>query len=306
MLIRDAESGEPIDYAKIDTTKSGRQDLTPFTGLDVEREYALELEHPALTIIAEYDLVTGPPSETARRRMAPIPIWDKTRNEEVAANAWEVISKAVTEELHQSKTEILLPKDFYGEDLKRLKDDINAKSGKREPILEITRYDPEAIDSVPPLREGYKRMIVVPSTGRAKDFFSALASKDGKKFADTRMICVNAGDLRSAFESKFDMVWQARTLALAVLGRLVEKEDLKSDEKAPYARALLKEMLKHDAAALGNEKTPDTFIDELATWNDFSAKTLEMKMPYFFNRAISLVQKKGQELVLMKNFWIAA
>jgi len=94
--------------------------------------------------------------------------------------------------------------------------------------------------------------------------------------------------------------YQAKITMMALLARLFEKN------KTPMVESLLRTMLE---GALGSdERNIDDFVNNLDESGESEVDVVQIRnrILSYLGRTVSLVEKIGQEIILMKEFWTAA
>jgi len=208
----------------------------------------------------------------------------------------------------ENKMEIFLPQSIgLNEDVKGTVSKIQRKRGNGlvvHPPFSDADHLIKLLNESIELDPNVKR-IVISESGIA-EAIGSVVSKNPDKFVNVRLLNITlsknypgldkTGRRLNEDEKDEQSVVQADIITRAILARLMEKDS------NPFVRNLLKAMLKNRV-----EGKVDDFIDSLIeSENEDGAKAKDRILNCLKN-AVSLVEKIGEQLVILKSFvWTAA
>jgi len=254
--------------------------------LDVSAKYILkdtQEEHPLITIISEYIVDLG-------REHGPGYITQIT--DEQRTKAW----KAATI-LHNSKTEIILPTQFgFTDKIQKAMRDVGER-GKVRNVEYSTYSTADDLERIIKQKkpDGVKRIILTGKHVWAS--VSSLAISKPGLFKDIRVLHMELPDEYYNMKGKEKTVHQARIIMIAILARLLEKQN------SPIEKTLLAEMLKEH---LDSSVGLGAFISKLIESEDDKTETqIKTRLEYFLSleNAVRFTEKLEKEIELMKTFW---
>ncbi|MDP3790561.1 MAG: hypothetical protein Q8R38_00755 [Candidatus Omnitrophota bacterium] len=204
--------------------------------------------------------------------------------------------------LHESKIELFVPQGLrLTEDMKKALKDVGKRGHKSN--VECREYSNEnhlAQMLKEPVEAGTGRMTLIEDAQKNK--MQWVAQTFSEAFKTSRMLTISLPNNYGNMDSKEKTVFQAKFIMIAILGRLFEKG------KTPMVEALLSDMLKGCLDL--DEPARAAFINELGLSDDevaiLSPEDFIRRISRLLGTPLKLVERIGQEIRLMKNFWIAA
>jgi hypothetical protein len=202
--------------------------------------------------------------------------------------------------LNDNQIEIIMPQFFeITETIKKAIRDINRRTGVKR--IKLTQFsDVKHLETLlgrkcPP---GMKRIVITGN--RLKNRLNRLVEKNPGLFQGKRLLNIQLPSSYSKMTPRYKTLHQSRTIMIAILARLLEKED------TPRVEAILKEMLK-DHLDIGGNKWGE-FVNNLtdSEKTDSTPEEIKTRIKYFLGKVIRLVGILGKEIRLMKRFWVSA
>lgn len=283
-----------------DLVKLTRQKLTSFKGIDTviadDIEEALarhglglrsnrlkDLSIALGTYVANIGLHEGPGADTLN-----------------AAEA-ENIYKAINI-LKESRIEILVPQDLrLTEAMSRAIKDLGKRDGST-PVV-CRRYANVAnLAKMLEAPTDAKRIIITEFRDRYEQTdMMNLVDRNPELVRPVRFLNIATPLNYAKMDDTDKTIYQAKIISIAILARLFEKGN------TPIVEALLRTMMKGTLGA--DDKDMDAFLDVLGNPDDGAAlshEALVQRILFLLGKTVRIVEKIGEEIRLMKNFWIAA
>jgi len=242
-------------------------------------------EHPFVKIISDYIISIG-------RDIGP-------GSETPLVGDLESIYRTI-QILRENQIEVLMPQDIgLTEDMQVALRDARRRDG-RDVIncrLYLTSNDLKRILKQE-AQPGVKRIVITDNM--AKDQIEYLSLTSPEIFRNIRLLNITLPTNYHEVRTNAKTVFQARMIAMAVFARLLERD------KTPMVEAILRDMLR---GALDVDETGlDEFIRRMGEPEESTAGIgqIRERIAYFLGKSVSLIEKLGRELQLMKAFWTAA
>jgi hypothetical protein len=147
-----------------------------------------------------------------------------------------------------------------------------------------------------------KRIIITEFLDRIEQTdLIKLASQKPELVRPVRFLNIQVPRNYDRLDSAGKTIYQAKIISIAILARLFEKGS------TPTIEALLRTLMK---GTLGeDDKELDAFLNVLGNPDDgagLSHDALVQRILFLLGKTVRIVEKIGEEIRLMKNFWIAA
>jgi len=214
---------------------------------------------------------------------------------ETVKEVMENIYKTI-ELLHNSQIEIFVPQRHKLTDsMKKALSDIRKRKG--EDVIKCREYNGAqrlAALLASPTSKNVKRIVIADNRDYSQ--IRGLVDTQPEIFMGVRLMNAILPDDYENLEDVERTLYQAKMINIAILERLFEKNE------TPMVEALLRNMLK------GCVEGIDDYIANIAE-SDGEAKDpnrIKMRILFCLSKAVSFVEKIGQEIRLMKAFWTAA
>jgi len=216
---------------------------------------------------------------------------------------WETVLKNIWQSadlLNSNGVEIIIPQQMKLTDsVKKALDDIRKRRGSDS--IKCREYSDEehlgALLKTPKL-EGVKRIIISERT-IADINIKGLAESDPDIFIGVRLVNVALPAGYDKMDAGERSIHQSKLLMLAIIARLYEGDN--TSAPGVILRTMLKDMLDSDTDI-------DEFMANIVESRDESADPAKAKdrIIYCLGKIVSLIEKIGTEIRLMKEFWTAA
>jgi hypothetical protein len=147
-----------------------------------------------------------------------------------------------------------------------------------------------------------KRIIITEFLDRIEQAdLIKLASQKPELVRPVRFLNIQVPSNYDRLDSAGKTIYQAKIISIAILARLFERGS------TPTIEALLRTLMKGTLG--GDDKELDAFLDVLGNPDDgagLSHDALVQRILFLLGKTVRIVEKIGEEIRLMKNFWIAA
>lgn len=283
-----------------DLVQLTRQKLTSFKGIDTvianDIEEALARHGLGLKNIRLRDL-----NMAIGTYAANIGIHEGPGSETLNAAEAENIYKAINI-LKENRIEIFVPQDLrLTEAMSRAIKDLGKRDGST-PVV-CRRYANVAnLAKMLEVPTDAKRIIITEFRDRYEQTdMMNLVNRNPELVRPIRFLNIATPLNYAKMDDTDKTIYQAKIISIAILARLFEKGN------TPIVEALLRTMMK---GTLGtDDKDMDAFLDVLGNPDDgagLSREALVQRILFLLGKTVRIVEKIGEEIRLMKNFWIAA
>ncbi|MFH1190519.1 MAG: hypothetical protein V1682_07535 [Candidatus Omnitrophota bacterium] len=263
-------------------TSAAEQEETPAP----KREPAAE-RHPFIQLVSEYIVRLG--------------LEEGPGTEALSTTELENIYKTIAL-LREDNIEIFIPQQVrLTEDMQKAIKDI----GKREGNNRVTCRQYSDLQNLAKLLRSQpvgKRIVITDITeDEGREEMAQLVKERPESFTATRLLNIALPAGYPEMDNIERTVYQAKIVTIAILARLFEKD------KTPMVEMLLKYMLK-GCLDLDDSELKE-YLNELGKPDDgqgLSREALVKRILFLIGKTIKVAERIGEEIRLMKVFWMAA
>ncbi len=204
--------------------------------------------------------------------------------------------------LENSQIEIFVPQQLkLTEDMQKAIKEIGKREGKT-PVFCRQYSSLQNLAKMLESKSAAKRIVITNITDqRSQDEMIYFVQEYPEFLRFARMLNVATPTNYQNMDNLEKTVYQAKIVTIAILARLFEKDS------TPMVESLLRYMVKGCLDV--DDKGMETFMSELGRPGDgagLKRQELVDRILFLLGKTVKLIEKIGQEIQLMKNFWVAA
>ena len=283
-----------------DLVQLTRQKLTSFRGIDTaianDIEEALARNGLGLRSSRLKDLNTA-----IGTYAVSIGLTEGPGSEALQASEAENIYKTINI-LKESRIEVLIPQDLHlTEAMSRAIKDLGKRGGSTPVVCRRYSNLPN-LTTMLKAKTDAKRIIITKLQNEYDQAeMMSLVNKNPELVRPVRFLNIATPANYTKMDDTEKTIYQAKIMSIAILARLFERGN------TPMVEALLRTMMRGTLGAEDNDM--DAFLNELGNPDDgagLSRDALAKRILFLLGKTVRVVEKIGEEIRLMKNFWIAA
>ncbi len=287
-VLREKRDVTPTE-TEIDKYAESVYDLLAETKADLDKKEVKNTvvaeKSPILSAISEYvidiGLDIGPGSvEPTREEIASFyPIYEMFSRETVEIYLPSLMYSSLTDEVRR--------------EVANLNKRIRGRTGREDDAVSFRPYDSYNLDKfLKREKEGVRRIFV--NDNSMTDLLNSLLSGDSSIFRGKRLITTSIPQTKDKKELS---VYQAWLVKVALLSAMVEESNMLT------VGAALKEELK---GRLDADSNISEFVTNLAGTENEAVEAVAKRINYFLGKIVKLSQFIGEQIRILKAFWIAA